>query len=141
MDRNIRTTDDVLTLLDSLFVPEAHRWTTDAALHWWDDFYGDRSKPVPFFVDKPDESLVSYVERGLITPARALYWACAGPGRNAHALASLGFTSTRSTSPRRRSPGPGAGLSLGGRSAVPLRGRLCPDVGRGGTGGPVRPDP
>ncbi|CAM5713215.1 hypothetical protein SMICM304S_01306 [Streptomyces microflavus] len=39
MDRNIRTTDDVLTLLDSLFVPEAHRWTTDAA-SWWDDFYG-----------------------------------------------------------------------------------------------------
>lgn len=89
MDRNIRTTDDVLTLLDGLFVPEAHRWTTDAA-SWWDDFYGDRSKSVPFFVDKPDESLVSYADRGLITPGRALDLGC-GPGRNAHALASLGF--------------------------------------------------
>ncbi|WP_030595643.1 class I SAM-dependent methyltransferase [Streptomyces anulatus] len=89
MDRNIRTTDDVLTLLDDLFVPEAHRWTTDAS-SWWDEFYGDRSKPVPFFVDKPDESLVSYVDRGLITPGRALDLGC-GPGRNTHALASLGF--------------------------------------------------
>ncbi|MEW1611239.1 MULTISPECIES: class I SAM-dependent methyltransferase [unclassified Streptomyces] len=89
MDRNIRTPDDVMTLLDDLFVPEAHRWTADAA-SWWDDFYGDRSKPVPFFVDKPDESLVSYVDRGLIAPGRALDLGC-GPGRNAHALASFGF--------------------------------------------------
>ncbi|MEU0159907.1 class I SAM-dependent methyltransferase [Streptomyces sp. NPDC006261] len=89
MDRNIRTTEDVLTLMDDLFAPEAHRWSADAA-SWWDDFYGDRSKPVPFFVDKPDESLVSYVDRGLITPGRALDLGC-GPGRNTHALASLGF--------------------------------------------------
>lgn len=45
---------------------------------------------VPFFVAKPDENLVSYLDRGLITPGRALDLGC-GPGRNALHLASLGF--------------------------------------------------
>jgi SAM-dependent methyltransferase len=89
MDRNIRTVEDVLKLLDGLFVPEADRWTTGAA-DWWDGFYTDRSRPVPFFVAKPDESLASYLERGLISPGRALDLGC-GPGRNALHLASLGF--------------------------------------------------
>jgi SAM-dependent methyltransferase len=89
MDRNIRTVEDVLKLLDGLFAPEADRWTADGA-GWWDGFYGDRSKPVPFFVAKPDESLASYVERGLIAPGRALDLGC-GPGRNALYLASAGF--------------------------------------------------
>ncbi|MFE4537444.1 class I SAM-dependent methyltransferase [Streptomyces scopuliridis] len=89
MDRNIRTVDDVLRLLDGLFAPEADRWTAGAA-PWWDGFYADRSKPVPFFVAKPDESLASSLDRGLITTGRALDLGC-GPGRNALHLASLGF--------------------------------------------------
>ncbi|MFD8798520.1 class I SAM-dependent methyltransferase [Streptomyces atroolivaceus] len=89
MDRNIRSVDDVLKLMDSLFTPEADRWTDDAS-GWWDGFYEDRSKPVPFFVAKPDESLVSYLRQGLITPGRALDLGC-GPGRNALHLASRGF--------------------------------------------------
>ncbi|MGW1022227.1 class I SAM-dependent methyltransferase [Streptomyces sp. NPDC002577] len=89
MDRNIRTVDDVLRLLDDLFAKEADRWTADGA-SWWDSFYADRSKPVPFFVAKPDENLVSYLERGLISAGRALDLGC-GPGRNAVHLASLGF--------------------------------------------------
>ncbi|MFF3686071.1 class I SAM-dependent methyltransferase [Streptomyces sp. NPDC002187] len=89
MDRNIRTTDDVLRLLDGLFAPEADRWTADGA-SWWDGFYADRSKQVPFFVAKPDENLVSYSARGLVTAGRALDLGC-GPGRNALHLASLGF--------------------------------------------------
>ncbi|GAA0359071.1 hypothetical protein GCM10010319_40580 [Streptomyces blastmyceticus] len=89
MDRNIRTVDDVLKLLDGLFAPDADRWTADGA-DWWDGFYTDRSKPVPFFVAKPDENLASYVDRGLITPGRALDLGC-GPGRNALHLAALGF--------------------------------------------------
>ncbi|MFC9240304.1 class I SAM-dependent methyltransferase [Streptomyces decoyicus] len=89
MDRNIRTVEDVLQLLDGLFAPEADRWTADAA-SWWDGFYADRSKPVPFFVAKPDENLVSYLERGLLTPGRALDLGC-GPGRNALHLAAAGF--------------------------------------------------
>ena len=91
MDRNICTVDDVLRLLDGLFAPEADRWTADAGSSWWDSFYADRSKPVPFFVAKPDENLVSYLDRGLITPGRALDLGC-GPGRNALQLASAGFT-------------------------------------------------
>jgi SAM-dependent methyltransferase len=89
MDRNIRTVEDVLTLLDGLFAPEADRWTEGGA-DWWDGFYADRSKPVPFFVAKPDENLVSYLDRDLIPPGRALDLGC-GPGRNALHLATMGF--------------------------------------------------
>lgn len=81
---------DVLRLLDGFFAPEADRWTETGGAGWWDEFYADRSKPVPFFVAKPDENLVSYVERGLIRPGRALDVGC-GPGRNAIYLASVGF--------------------------------------------------
>jgi hypothetical protein len=80
VDRNIRTIDDVLKLLDGLFAPEVDRWTTGGA-SWWDQFYADRSRQVPFFVSKPDESLVSYVHRGLVTPGRASTWAAPGPQR------------------------------------------------------------
>ncbi|MFJ8748445.1 class I SAM-dependent methyltransferase [Streptomyces sp. NPDC102441] len=89
MDRNVRSVDDVLKLMDTLFAPEADRWTSGAG-DWWDGFYEDRSKPVPFFVAKPDENLVSYVERGLVAPGRALDLGC-GPGRNALWLSSRGF--------------------------------------------------
>ncbi|MCX5090460.1 class I SAM-dependent methyltransferase [Streptomyces sp. NBC_00365] len=89
MDRNIRTIDDVLKLLDGLFAPEADRWTSGGAA-WWDGFYADRSKPVPFFVAKPDENLVGYLAENLIAPGRALDLGC-GPGRNTLHLAAAGF--------------------------------------------------
>ncbi|MFJ6722288.1 MULTISPECIES: class I SAM-dependent methyltransferase [unclassified Streptomyces] len=89
MDRDIRTVEDALRLLDDLFAPDADRWTADAA-PWWDGFYADRSRPVPFFEPKPDENLVSYLDRGLVTAGRALDLGC-GPGRNALHLASSGF--------------------------------------------------
>jgi SAM-dependent methyltransferase len=91
VDRNIRTVDDVLKLLDGLIAPEADRWTADGGSDWWDRFYADRDKPVPFFVAKPDENLVSYLDRGLVTVGRALDLGC-GPGRNAIHLAAAGFT-------------------------------------------------
>jgi SAM-dependent methyltransferase len=81
MNRDIRSMVDVLTLLDGFFTRDAD---------WWDDFYADRDRPVPFFVDKPDESLASYLDRGLLRPGRALDLGC-GPGRNARYLAANGF--------------------------------------------------
>ncbi|WP_330296263.1 class I SAM-dependent methyltransferase [Streptomyces sp. NBC_00503] len=90
MDRNVRSVDDVLALMDSLFAPEADRWTPNGA-SWWDGFYADRDRPVPFFAAKPDENLASCLDRGLIPRGgRALDLGC-GPGRNALYLDSLGF--------------------------------------------------
>ncbi|MCG6493065.1 class I SAM-dependent methyltransferase [Kitasatospora sp. A2-31] len=90
MHRDIRTTDDVLDLLDRLFPPEADRWTENAA-GWWDTFYADRSSDRPFFVPKPDENLVSYLDRGLLPSSGRALDLGAGPGRNAIHLASRGF--------------------------------------------------
>jgi SAM-dependent methyltransferase len=82
VNRDVRTHDDVMRLLDGFFPRGAD---------WWDGFYADRDKPIPFFVAKPDENLVSYLEHGLVTPGRALDLGC-GPGRNAIHLARHGFT-------------------------------------------------
>jgi SAM-dependent methyltransferase len=60
---------------------------------WWDDFYSDRAKPCPFFVSYPDESLVQWVDEGLIHPGRAIDIGC-GNGRNAIFLARHGFSVT-----------------------------------------------
>lgn len=92
VDRNIRTVEDVLTLLDGMFAPEVDRWTTSGGSSWWDGFYADRSRPVPFFQPGADENLASYLDRGLVrAPGRALDLGC-GPGRNAIHLAAAGFT-------------------------------------------------
>ncbi|MER5479172.1 class I SAM-dependent methyltransferase [Streptomyces sp. NPDC002734] len=90
--RSVRTTDDVLRLMDALFAPGADRWT-DGGAHWWDRFYADRSRGVPFFAADPDESLASWLDRGLVTRGargRALDLGC-GPGRNTLRLARHGF--------------------------------------------------
>ncbi|MFF5976769.1 class I SAM-dependent methyltransferase [Streptomyces sp. NPDC012769] len=82
MDRTTRTTEDVLQLLDGLFAQDTDKWN---------GFYDDRSRPVPFFVPKPDENLVGHLDQGLIpTAGRALDLGC-GPGRNALHLAARGF--------------------------------------------------
>ncbi|MFF7779615.1 class I SAM-dependent methyltransferase [Streptomyces tanashiensis] len=91
--RDIRTIDDVLTLLDGLFSPGADRWTEGGA-DWRDGFYADRDKPVPFFVAKPDENLLSYVEQGLLPAGGKVLDLGCGPGRNALYLASAGFDVT-----------------------------------------------
>lgn len=89
--RYVRSIEDVLELLDSLFEASADRWSAERGGAWWDGFYQDRSKPVPFFDNKPDENLVSYLERGLLSSGRALDLGC-GAGRNALYLAGRGFT-------------------------------------------------
>ncbi|WNB94017.1 class I SAM-dependent methyltransferase [Bacillus sp. NEB1478] len=57
---------------------------------FWNSFYLNRNKKIPFFVDAPDENLVNYVESGRIKPGRVLELGC-GPGRNAIYLAELGY--------------------------------------------------
>jgi SAM-dependent methyltransferase len=75
---------------------EAERRDLDSILDprggpWWDAFYADRSRPCPFFVDHPDESLAEYLDQGLIQPGRAIDLGC-GNGRNSILLARRGFT-------------------------------------------------
>jgi len=92
VSRSIQTLEDVLLMLDSIFDPEADRWT-DRGSGWWDRFYGDRDSGVPFFRPVPDESLVTWHRDGLLeVPAggRALDLGC-GPGRNAVWLAEQGY--------------------------------------------------
>jgi hypothetical protein len=66
--------------LDELFASdsEAGRLATGDGQGFWDRFCADRSRPVPFFVAKPDENLAAYLEQGLIAPGRAWTW---GAGR------------------------------------------------------------
>ncbi|MGW1535530.1 class I SAM-dependent methyltransferase [Streptomyces aureus] len=92
MNRTVRSVEDVLALLDGLFASEseAGRLGTGDGKDFWDRFYADRSRPVPFFVSKPDENLAAHLDRGLIAPGRALDLGC-GAGRNALYLASRGF--------------------------------------------------
>ncbi|MGI5130197.1 class I SAM-dependent methyltransferase [Pseudonocardia sp. CA-107938] len=82
MEPRIRDLDGVFALLDALVAPVGG--------DWWDRFYADRSRQVPFFVDKPDEHLAAAVEQGVVRPGRALDLGC-GPGRNALHLAAAGF--------------------------------------------------
>ncbi|PFA67114.1 SAM-dependent methyltransferase [Bacillus sp. AFS015802] len=81
MQENIHNYDDLLTMLDSfLREPEP----------FWDDFFSDREKSVPIFMNAPDENLVSYIDSGTITRGKVLELGC-GPGRNAIYLAEHGF--------------------------------------------------
>ncbi|WP_129311495.1 class I SAM-dependent methyltransferase [Streptomyces sp. L2] len=92
MDRTVRTVEDVLALLDGLFTSESEAGllATGDGRDFWDRFYADRSRPVPFFTAKPDENLAAYLDQGLIAPGRALDLGC-GAGRNSLFLASHGF--------------------------------------------------
>jgi SAM-dependent methyltransferase len=78
----IYSTADVLAMLDELVMVKE-----DA---WWDGFYTDRARRIPFFVEWPDENLVEWVRDGRLTPGRALELGC-GPARNARYLAELGY--------------------------------------------------
>ncbi|MEU7449370.1 MULTISPECIES: SAM-dependent methyltransferase [Streptomyces] len=88
--REVRSVEDVLLLLDGLFTADADRWTAGAA-SFWDGFYADRERPVPFFVAAPDANLARHLGRGLVRPGgRVLDLGC-GPGRNALLLAAEGY--------------------------------------------------
>ncbi|MFE9421556.1 class I SAM-dependent methyltransferase [Kitasatospora sp. NPDC006697] len=88
--RWIREFGDVLKLLDGFFPRQNAEPRGETAADWWDRFYADRARPVPFFVDKPDENLADLLERlHPALPSRVLDLGC-GPGRNSRHLAELG---------------------------------------------------
>jgi SAM-dependent methyltransferase len=80
-DQFVYTTGDVLNMLDALL--------EDRGGAWWNEFFADRAKPCPFFVEWPDENLVAWFGDGRLTPGRVLELGC-GNGRDATYLASLG---------------------------------------------------
>ena len=76
----VKSQQDLLMLLDNLLREPQQ---------FWEDFYKDKFKPIPFFVNKPDEYLVHCIEKKQILPKRVLEFGC-GAGRNAIYLARQG---------------------------------------------------
>jgi SAM-dependent methyltransferase len=77
---NIHTNHDVLKMLDSMLRdPEP----------FWNNFYSDRERGIPFFVEYPDENLVSYFTKNMIGSGKVLELG-SGNGRNAVYFAKQG---------------------------------------------------
>lgn len=91
MERHVASVEDVLALMDDLFDEGADRWSSGAGADWWDAFYDDRERGVPFFRDAPDESLVAWHEEGRLPVGGRVLDLGSGPGRNAVWLARQGY--------------------------------------------------
>jgi len=83
MKETIRNQEDVLEMLDSL-LKEQSKFN-------WDTFYSDRKRPIPFFVQAPDENLVQYFQRNILENGGKALELGAGPGRNAIYLVKQGY--------------------------------------------------
>ncbi|TDM08868.1 MAG: class I SAM-dependent methyltransferase [Ideonella sp. MAG2] len=73
-----------LQALDALFA--------DHQDQWWDGFYTQRAKPVPFFVPAPDESLVAWLGEGRLGQGGSAIDLGCGHARNALYLARAGWS-------------------------------------------------
>ncbi|WP_102275333.1 class I SAM-dependent methyltransferase [Cytobacillus massiliigabonensis] len=80
MKETILNYDDLLLMLDSLLREPSK---------FWNDFYSNREKGIPFFVNSPDENLVRYFEKDIFRTGKILELGC-GPGRNAIFFAKKG---------------------------------------------------
>lgn len=78
----IITQADTLDMLDHLLERRDDEW--------WDKFYSDRNKSIPFFKDIPDEELIEYCGNGTFTIGKSLDIGC-GNGRNSRYLVAQGF--------------------------------------------------
>jgi 2-polyprenyl-3-methyl-5-hydroxy-6-metoxy-1,4-benzoquinol methylase len=74
--------DDILQMLDDLIEKRDEGW--------WDKFYSNKEKPIPFFINAPDENLVSYMDNSFARRGKVLDIGC-GNGRNSIYLAKQGF--------------------------------------------------
>lgn len=80
MDEFITSTEDILNMLDAQL-----REPTQ----FWNEFYNDRTKGIPFFTIAADENLVSYFTKGIVQVGNVLELGC-GAGRNALFMAQQG---------------------------------------------------
>lgn len=76
---SILNNQDLYEMLDSLLREPKE---------FWEEFYSDRTKEIPFFYNSPDENLVEYFNGGL-KPKKVLEIGC-GAGRNAIFMAQQG---------------------------------------------------
>ena len=66
-DKTINSSEDLLDLLDTLFREPAP---------FWNQFYTDRNRGLPFFIEFPDENLVSYFHNGFLKEGKVLELEC-----------------------------------------------------------------
>ncbi len=81
----IITNSDLLNMLDGLLEKRDSEW--------WDKFYSDRTRPIPFFNNAVDESLIEFIDKGIFNVGNALDIGC-GNGRNTKYLSKCGFNAT-----------------------------------------------
>ncbi len=84
-DETIVTNNDVLNMLDDILKKRDSEW--------WDNFYSNRTRPVPFFNNSVDECLIDSFNREIFNIGTALDIGC-GNGRNTKYLSKHGFKAT-----------------------------------------------